>query len=191
MTRTYEMKQRSERQNETRQKIVEATIHLHQTKGIVATTINDIADLAGVGRVTVYRHFPDELSLVGACSGQYFERHPFPDPESWVALSDPLARLECGLSQTYNFFAETDAMLSKVYAEAREHPVMAPYHAHWAVMAEMLAKAWPDEQQGLLRPAIALALDYDTWRTLTKEQGLDQARAVNLMTRLTCDCGGS
>ena len=35
-----------------------------------ATTVTDIAERAGVGRVTVYRHLPDETALAGACSGR-------------------------------------------------------------------------------------------------------------------------
>ena len=81
MPRPYELKRRAERQEETRRRIVEAAIELHQTVGPAATTISEIADRAGVGRVTVYRHFPDELTLARACSGRYFERHPAPDPD--------------------------------------------------------------------------------------------------------------
>ena len=60
MGRSYQLKRRAERQDETRQRIIEATIELHQTVGPAATTVTDIAQRAGVGRVTVYRHFPDE-----------------------------------------------------------------------------------------------------------------------------------
>ena len=68
----YELKRRAQSQEETRRKIVEATIGLHRTVGATGTTISGIAKRAGVGRVTVYRHFPDELSLLQACTGHYF-----------------------------------------------------------------------------------------------------------------------
>ena len=83
VTRPYKLKRRAELQDETRQRIVDATIELHQTIGPTATTISEIADRAGVGRVTVYRHFPDELTLARACSGKYLQQHPPPDPERW------------------------------------------------------------------------------------------------------------
>ncbi len=89
MARAYQLKRRAERQDETRQRIVDAAIELHQTIGPAATTVTEIAQRAGVGRVTVYRHFPDELTLARACSGQYFERHPAPDLERWRAIADP------------------------------------------------------------------------------------------------------
>ena len=53
MSRKYELKRRAERQDETRLRIIEATIELHQTIGPYATTFSDVAERAGVGRVTV------------------------------------------------------------------------------------------------------------------------------------------
>ena len=63
MPRKYELKERARRQAETRQRIVEAAVDLHGTLGPARTTISAIAERAGVQRLTVYRHFPDELSL--------------------------------------------------------------------------------------------------------------------------------
>jgi AcrR family transcriptional regulator len=59
--RKYEMKKRAERQRETRRRIVEATVELHRTHGPANTTISEIAQRAGVNRLTVYNHFPDAL----------------------------------------------------------------------------------------------------------------------------------
>src|SRR3712207_7691871 len=47
------------RQRETRHRIVEATVELHRTRGPANTTISEIAQRAGVNRLTVYNHFPD------------------------------------------------------------------------------------------------------------------------------------
>src|SRR5215472_7228258 len=101
MARTYTLKRRAEQQERTRQKIVDATIELHQSIGAAQTTINEIAKRAGVGRVTVYRHFPDEESLFQACSGHYFSQHPFPDIARWRDIPDPIDRLETGLRESY------------------------------------------------------------------------------------------
>jgi AcrR family transcriptional regulator len=192
MTRAYELKSRAVRQDETRQRIVDATIELHQTIGPARTTISEIADRAQVGRVTVYRHFPDEATLSRACSGQYLERHPLPDPEPWRAIADPVERLETGLRESYAYHRLTEAMFTHVLADARDHPVMAPYHGYWSHAADILATPWParGKRRALLRAGIALALSFDTWRTLTKEQLLSDPQAVSLMLRLACDCDG-
>ena len=190
MARAYQLKRRAERQDETRRRIVEATIELHQTIGPAATTISEIAERARVGRVTVYRHFPDEATLSRACSGQYFERHPLPDVDRWRAIADPEERLLTGLRETYAYHAATEAMIGRALADARDHPVMAPYHAHWQRAAEILAVPWRarGRRRTLLVAGIALALGFDTWRTLTREQRLDDTQAVTLMLRLARDC---
>src|SRR5579862_9404849 len=160
--RAYELKSRAVSQDETRQRIVDATIELHQTIGPARTTISEIAERAQVGRVTVYRHFPDEATLSRACSGQYLEQHPLPDPEPWRAIADPVARLETGLRDAYAYHRLTEAMFTHVLADARDHPVMAPYHGYWQHAAGILAAPWRarGKRQKLLRAGIALALSF-------------------------------
>ena len=186
MARSYQLKRRAERQDQTRQRIVEAAIALHQTIGPAATTVSQIAEQAQVGRVTVYRHFPDESTLARACSGQYFERHPLPDPESWKAIPDPVERLRTGLREAYAYHRATEAMMTHVLADAREHPVVAPYHAHWQDAADVLTAPWRarGRRRTLLRAAIALALSFDTWRTLVREQQLTDDQAIDVALRL-------
>jgi AcrR family transcriptional regulator len=186
MGRTYELKQRAASQAETRRRIIEAAISLHQTVGPAATTVSDIAQRAGVGRVTVYRHFPDELSLARECSGTYFERNPPPDPERWAAIDDAHERLRTALRDVYAYHRSTQAMISRVLADARDHPVVEPYHEHWRRATEILLT--PRRARGRrrhdLRAAIALALSFETWRTLAVEQELGDERAVEIALRL-------
>jgi AcrR family transcriptional regulator len=186
VAREYKLKRRAERQDETRQRIVDATIDLHQTIGSNATTIGQIAARAGVGRVTVYRHFPDEMTLFWACSGQYLERNPPPDPDRWGDLADPADRLRSGLLETYAYHRANEGMFTHALADARDHPVMKPYHDHWRRATDVLVQPWParGRRRTMLRAGIALALSFDTWRTLAREQGLTDEKAVELMLRL-------
>jgi AcrR family transcriptional regulator len=193
MSRTYNLKQRAERQDQTRQRIVEAAIELHQTIGPAATTVSEIAERAAVGRVTVYRHFPDEATLARACSGLYLQRNPLPDPARWRGIADPVDRLRTGLGDTYAYHRANEAMFSHVLADAREHPVMAPYHAHWDGAADILLAPWRvrGRRRTLVRAGIVLALSFDTWRTLVREQQLTDDQALELMLRITPACGGA
>jgi AcrR family transcriptional regulator len=186
VTRRYELKRRAERQDETRQRIVDATIELHQTIGAAQTTVSEIAKRAGVGRVTVYRHFPDEETLFYACSGHYFSQHPFPDIERWRRIPDPHDRLREGLRDTYAWHEENRQMIAMALAEARELPIMAPYHDFWEAAAEVLAAAWRvrGRRRSNLKAAIALALSFDTHRTLTREQHLTEGQSIELMVHL-------
>src|SRR5207245_1151171 len=100
-----------------------------------------------------YRHFPDEASLARACSGSYFERHPAPDPDAWAGISDPAERLRTALAEVYAYHRATEPMISHVLADARDHEVVAPYHAHWRRAAEVLVRPWRarGRRQALLR----------------------------------------
>jgi AcrR family transcriptional regulator len=58
-----------------------AAVEMHQDVGPANATISAIAERAGVQRLTVYRHFPDERALLSACSAHYAAGHPRPDPD--------------------------------------------------------------------------------------------------------------
>src|SRR3712207_3813941 len=103
--RKYEMKKRAELQRATRRRIVEATVELHRTLGPAHTTISEIAQRAGVNRLTVYNHFPDITDLLKACSRSWTERHPAPDPTPWAQIRDPQERLRAALTELYGFYA--------------------------------------------------------------------------------------
>ena len=190
VSRRYELKRRAEQQEETRRRIVEAAITLHGSIGIGGTTVTQIADLAGVGRQTIYRHFPDELALIRACSGLYWERNPLPDPGSWRAVADPDERLRLGLRESYAHHRRTEAMIGRALAEAGDSPIMQAYHDHWRTAADVLVAAWGvrGRARTLLRAAIGHAIVFPTWRSLVRDQGLTDRQAVTLMHRLTCDC---
>ena len=192
MVREYRKRKRAELEAETRSRIVEATIELHQTIGPTATTVSEIAERAGVGRVTVYRHFPDEPTLSRACSGLYMQRHPLPDPDRWLDVSDPTDRLRSALAEVYAYHRANEAMFSHVLADARDHEVMKPYHAHWQRAADSLVT--PSRARGrrrtLLRAGIGLALSFDTWRALARDHGLSDTEAVDVALRLVCDSPG-
>ena len=80
------MKERARRKAETRERIVEATVALHTSIGPARTTISAVAERAGVERHTVYAHFPDDGSLLRACSAHWEARHPSPDFEQLAAI---------------------------------------------------------------------------------------------------------
>lgn len=96
--RRYTLGQRAATQEETRRRIVEATVHLHETLGPRATTISAVAERAKVQRLTVYRHFADENELFKACTSHWFASHPIPEPSAW-AMETGLARVQRALGQ--------------------------------------------------------------------------------------------
>jgi AcrR family transcriptional regulator len=187
MTRKYDMKRRAKRQEQTRRRIVEATVELHQTVGMARTTISAIAEKAGVQRLTVYRHFPDERALFSACSGHWNAANPPPDPALWTQIADPEERLRAALAEVYAYHRQTEPMMANVVRDAQVHPLtreMAePYFRHWERMRYVLATGWGvgDERLALLLGALGHALDFQTWRSLVRQQDLGDEQAVEAM----------
>src|SRR5436305_9889617 len=124
MARKYQLGQRAEAVDATRLRIVEATVALHDSIGPARTTISAIAERAGVQRLTVYRHFPDERSLFEACSAHWLAQNPIPDPAEWKAVADPEERLRVALNAIYAFFRSTQGMSGNLVRDFPESPVL-------------------------------------------------------------------
>ena len=190
MPRRYELKRRATRQNETRKRIVEATVHLHQTVGSAKTTISAIAEKAGVERLTVYRHFPDEKALFTACTSHYLALNPRPDPGAWEQISRPEQRLHTALTAIYAFHRRTEPMFTRAANDLEDIPVlrevMAPFFVYWDRVHEVLCTPWKvsGSQRKRVRAFIGHAINFQTWRSLVREQKLKHAEAVDLVVKV-------
>jgi AcrR family transcriptional regulator len=183
MTRTYELKKRAERQQQTRQRIVEAAVQLHRTKGPARTSLSDVARLAGVQRHTLYRHFPEERDLLLACSGHFAEHEPPPNPDVWSGIADQGERLRAGLNALYSYYEQVQDMLTRVLRDAEVHPVVEEVRALRS--AEPMARIRASLAEGLpadirAQAALSLALDFRAWQRLTAS-GLSVGEAADLM----------
>jgi AcrR family transcriptional regulator len=187
MARKYEMKRRAERMQETRRRITEAAVELHQTVGPARTTVSAVAEKAGVQRHTYYAHFPELKDLYQACMGHYSERNPVPEPSSWTGIADAEERLRVALSEVYAYYSGNEAMVSNVLRDAALDPIvqeiMVPFDQYWETVRDVIADAFEasGERHEELIGAVALAQDFQTWRTLVRQQELSQDRAVELM----------
>jgi AcrR family transcriptional regulator len=194
--RRYELKARAESQRQTRERIVQSTMELHREVGPARTTIAEIARRAGVQRLTVYNHFPDEAELLGACQAHWLSLHPLPDIGDAMVLPDPAQRLEAVLCRQYAWYRETAPMAENVQ---RDRGAVAPLDellsqtadAGLTQLTEALAGGWSARGRAAARrrALIRVALDFWTWRRLDRE-GLDDATAAALMARAV-GCAGS
>jgi AcrR family transcriptional regulator len=171
--RRYELKKRAEKLDQTRRRILDATVELHRTLGPGATRITEIARRAGVQRVTVYDHFPDEAALLAACSAHWQALHPAPDPAPWRALSDRGARLRLALGDLYAWYRETEPMTANVLRDAETIPALRAIvdgglARYLAEVRTLLAE--PFRARGTRRDridaAISAAVDFHLWRAL-------------------------
>ena len=188
MSRKYELKRRAERQEETQRRIVDATVALHAEIGPARTTIKAIAERAGVERLTVYRHFPDEAALFGACGARFRELHPPPSPGEWAAIIEPVERLRRALSALYTFYSENQAMLLNSARDAEHLPALqearAPFGQYLLAVNSILATGWdsPTDSRSL-NAALGHAIELTTWHSLVQRQRLPESEAVELLVR--------
>jgi AcrR family transcriptional regulator len=186
-TRKYELKARAESQRETRDRIARVTAELHEEKGVASTTVAEIARRAGVTRLTVYNHFPDLSELLPACAAHYARLHPAPDLGSALSQADPGERVRGALARLYGWYRETEPMYGKLFSDRASVPELDQFMEQHidrmqAELADDLAAAFglrgrrADRTGSLIR----LALDFWTWRRLSRD-GLDDKAAADVM----------
>jgi AcrR family transcriptional regulator len=191
-TRKYQKKRRAEQEAETRQRIVGATVALHRELGPARTSISAIAQRAGVERLTVYRHFQDERSILAACSAQFSAELPLPDPGRWAGIEEPAERLRTALSALYDYYRRGAEMLAHVIRDAQTVPAVAeavaPLRHSISAMRRRLSEGWNvrGRRRDRLEAAVGHALRFETWQSLAEEEGLSDAEAAHLMAELAC-----
>ena len=109
MTRRYTLGKRAEAKEQTRDRILRATMQVHDEKGVAPTTFADVAARAGVGQATVSRYFPTIGDLVQAC-GQHVwmeMRPPVPDmaKDVFIGIEGLEPRLQKLVEEVDGFYA--------------------------------------------------------------------------------------
>jgi AcrR family transcriptional regulator len=191
------MKRRAELEEQTRRRITESAVALHEEVGPAQTSISAIAERAGVRRSTVYRHFPDEDTLFAACSSHWRAANPPPDPRSWTSIEDPAERTRTALREVYAFYDSTQAMYVSLLRDEPRVPAvqrrLRDFYGYLRSVQDGLAagRGLRGRRAQVVRAAIGHALAFPTWHSLTQDQGLGNDDAVELMCRLVEDASGS
>lgn len=187
--RKYELKARAESRERTRQRIAKAAAGLHEEVGPAETTVSEIARRAGVSRLTVYKHFPDNASLYPACSAHYLSEHPLPDFQAALAPADPVERLGSLLRTIYgSWYRQQRRMMRNLQRDRRSDPALDEFmkansDAALGALADAITAGFqlgPD-QATRVHSLTRVALDFWTWERLIGE-GMDDEGAAELMT---------
>jgi AcrR family transcriptional regulator len=188
--RTYRKTKRADLEGETRLRITESAVALHEELGPARTSISAVAERAGVRRSTVYRHFPDDEALFAACSSHYLEANPAPDPSLWAAIEDPAERTATALGELYGFYRRTEPMYTSLLRDEPLVPIiqrrLGDFYGYLKAIEDMLVagRGLRGRAARRTRAALGHALAFPTWRSLTRERGLADAEAVALMSVL-------
>jgi AcrR family transcriptional regulator len=179
------MRRRLETIDAMRDRITRATFELHATVGPARTTVSAVAERAGVQRHTVYRHFPEPVDLIRACSAHSLRVTNPPDPVAWQAI-DPPRRLEVGLDQLYAYFRANERLLGNIVRDMAVMPELVEGTALNRARTEDLRETLVEgigASTTSLRALVGHATDYSTWRSLTSK-GLTDVEARDAMVRL-------
>src|SRR5918997_234420 len=141
---------------ETRQRILEATLALHSEKGILGTSWQDIARRADVSVGTVYKHFPSLDELVPACGELMYAitRPPSLEdaPEIFAGVHSLEERLGRLISELFDFY-ERGAPYIETDFQERRLPMVQEWEAYMratiaGLAREALQPVGPDEATG-------------------------------------------
>ena len=184
--RKYQQKARAEQARETRQQIVEAAVKLHEKLGPAKTSIMAIAEEAGVQRLTVYRHFPDDADLFEACTSHWLSMHPPPAVADAGDPVEPCAQTEKTLLAVYDYYRNNERMWTVAYRDVDEvealHEPMGRVEAYFDGMRDELLANWkvPAKDKKQLSLTLRHCLRFTTWQSL-KNESLSDKLMVNLV----------
>lgn len=171
--RKYQLRKRAEGQDATRERIVEATAALHYEQGVAATSYIQIAERAGVGAATVYRHFPTLGSLVSACGALVEEVMQPPLPENaqavFAGLGTRQQRLERLVAELDEFYGRGAVWLGIAARDRDRVPELDGFLRQVDAGVEALVKgaAGAGSSEAEIRLMTALA-DVSVWQSLKR-----------------------
>jgi AcrR family transcriptional regulator len=173
---------------ETRQRILEATLALHAEKGIFGTSWQDIAKRADVSVGTVYKHFPSLEELVPACGELMYAITRPPSVEDAprifaeaYSLEERVGRL---VEELFAFYERGASYIETDFQE-RRLPEVQEWEAYMRATIEVLVReallpAGPDE--GTVRAASAL-LDFSTFKSFV-DRGVPKEEAAKIINEV-------
>jgi AcrR family transcriptional regulator len=194
-TRSYRMQRRAESQQQTRLRITESAVALHGTIGPSRTSISAVAAHAGVRRSTVYRHFPDEAALFDACTAHWAAANPPPELDAWSAIDSPDERLRVALGELYAFYRQTEHMLDNLFRDETTVPLVqerfAAFRGYFAAARDtlMAGRNLRGAARRRTQAALGHAIAFSTWKSLVRDQGLNDADAATLVRALVASAG--
>ncbi|MCA8890321.1 MAG: TetR/AcrR family transcriptional regulator [Hyphomonas sp.] len=170
---------RSER---NKQKIVSAMMELVR-EGDYDPSVASIAERAGVGLRTVFRHFDDVDTLYREMSGQ-IEARILPEIAKPLTAIDWQGRVKEMMERRIRVFE--DVMPVRICALARRYRseiLMSNHKRFVAHETAALALALPPEvlENEPLKLAFDVALSFDTWRRMRQDQGFSRAKATSVL----------
>jgi AcrR family transcriptional regulator len=194
--RKYTMDKRRAAVEETRRRILEATLALHSEKGIFGTSWQDIAHRADVSVGTVYKHFPSLDELVPACGELAYAitRPPSLEdaPQIFAEANSLEERLGRLISELFDFYERGAPYIETDFQERRLAAIV-EWEAYLratiaGLVREALASAEPDEHTV---QSVSALLDFSTFKSFLDRDIQKEQAAKTMSEILMCWINGS
>jgi AcrR family transcriptional regulator len=189
MPRKYTMTRRAEALQETRARIVDATVAAHRELGIKATSWDEIARRAEVGIGTVYRHFRSLDELLPACGEVVTQTLALPAgdeiPGLFQGARSVEGRIRRLVSEVFAGYERGAPFVENVRRERKDLPDLERWHTLIegtleALTREALRPLKPDQHSLDVTRAL---IDLYAWKAF-KNRGLSPDQTVETVCRL-------
>jgi AcrR family transcriptional regulator len=197
MPREYKMRKRADDWQKTRERILKATMQLHDEKGVAPTTFSDIAKRAGLGQATLYRHFPTIGDLVQTCGGHVWQEMRPPTPDTAAAVFEGLTglgeRLERLVEEIDAFYRRGALRLGlagrdRELIPALEYFLTAVEAGVDAYVAEALAPSKPPKRTV---EVVAAMMSFPVWQRFSKLELSDRTSKQLTLRLVRCAMGAA
>ncbi len=182
--RKYTLGKRSESIEDTRRRIVDATVHLHSEKGVLATSMQDVAERANVALHTVYNHYPTIEDLVGGCGQKVIEILSPPTPAIFDGLTTVEERMLKLVCELFAMYERGSVQLEVARCEQSKVAGLADFVTNERVLRdELVGEALrPFEVRRGARKEIVVLTDFYVWKAFA-EENLTTRQAVKAVYR--------
>ena len=175
--------------DQTRERIVAATVQAHRELGIQATSWDEIARRAGVGVGTVYRHFRSLDELLPACGQIVEQTMALPTSEEAAHAFDQArsgqARIQRLVQLVFAIYERAAPFIHNIRAERQQLPQLEAWYQRIEntlddLLTEALRPLTPSREQ---YEAARALLDLSTWQAF-KQRELSDREINNTIVKL-------
>jgi AcrR family transcriptional regulator len=173
----------------TRERIIESALELHTSQGIQATTLPEVADMAGVPVETVKALFPTQDDLARSCGEHFMESLQLPPadraPEVFAGASSENERIHRLVETFFGVYERGADGITAGRRERKDVPAVdeAQEELDTTLDALVVVAVRPLRPDSSSVASLRALTDLEVWRTLrhqgaTPEAAVDQASAA-------------
>lgn len=176
--RPYQMRARAAAAEQTRQRVIDATIELFMEHWLDQFSLEDVASRAGVTVQTVLRRFGNKAGLIAAAGEKLYHQ------VSAQRTLAPLGDVPGAIQNLLDHYEEVGDLALRALAQEGMHPQIRTltdqgrqFHYGWVTQTfEPFLAGKPGAERERLRAQLIAITDVYVWKLLRRDLGLDRAQ---------------